>query len=60
MILYKLTTEQANLLFGNWFMPDCFFNPIEVDEKTYFITSVEVDNCVNNNFLWVKNLPILE
>jgi hypothetical protein len=55
---YKLTQEQAELLQGQTYAPDSLFNPIKDKNDNYFIFN-EVNNCVNESFMWVKGL-ILE
>ncbi len=60
MIGYKLTPEQRNQLVGQQFAPDQFFNPVLDIDGVYFIFESEVDNCVNEEFMWVKELPKAE
>jgi len=60
MIGYLLTTEQAELLMGNEFKPACRFNPIEDSMGRILLTEKQVDECVNENFMWVKNLEQVE
>jgi hypothetical protein len=60
MIGYKLTTEQRNQLVGQQFAPDQFFNPVPNIDGVYFIFKGEVDNCVKEEFMWVKDLPTAE
>lgn len=56
---YKLTIEQAEQLIGQLYAPNSFFNPIKGKNDEYFIFN-EVQNCVNNNFNWVKDLELVE
>lgn len=56
MIGYKLTNEQAQDLLGQWFAADQYFNPVQDINGVYFIFDGEVDECVNQNFMWVKTL----
>jgi hypothetical protein len=60
MIGYKLTPEQRNQLVGQQFAPDQFFNPVPDIDGVYFIFEGEVENCVNEEFMWVKDLPTAE
>jgi hypothetical protein len=55
---YKLTQVQSELLQGQKYAPDSLFNPIKDKNDNYFIFN-EVDDCVNDDFIWVKGL-ILE
>ena len=56
-----LTIEQKDSLIGQWYAPDSFFNPIETDiENQWVISQEEMEQCVNPDFLWVKDLPLIE
>jgi len=60
MIGYKLTTEQRNQLVGQQFATNQYFNPVPNIEGVYFIFDGEVEGCVNEEFMWVKELPEAE
>jgi hypothetical protein len=60
MLGYKLTIEQRNQLVGQQFDLYQFFNPVQDIEDVYFIFEGEVENCVNEEFMWVKDLPQAE
>ena len=60
MIGYKLTTQQTDDLKGQWYAPDSYFNPVKDINGKYFIFSEEVNQCVNPDFMWVKDLPEAE
>lgn len=60
MIGYKLTNKQKELLSGAAFAPDQYFNPVPDIDGVYFIFEGEVNGCVNEEFLWVKELPEAE
>lgn len=60
MIGYKLTIEEKELLVGEQFAPDQYFNPVPDINGVYFIFEGEVDGCVNPEFMWVKDLPEAE
>lgn len=57
-----LTLEQKEELVGQMFAPDSYFNPIQDgNEPSNWIISIEEINfCVNPDFLWVKDLPLIE
>jgi hypothetical protein len=40
------------------YFDNCYFNPIEDINGDFFITQQEVDDCTNNNFLWIKELEL--
>ena len=60
MIGYKLDTKQRDELVGQQFAPDQYFNPVPDIDGIYFIFKGEVDNCTNEEFMWVKELPEAE
>jgi hypothetical protein len=60
MLGYKLTTEQKNLLVSQSFASDQYFNPVVDIDGVYFIFEGEVEGCVNEEFMWVKELPTAE
>lgn len=60
MIGYKLDTKQRDELVGQEFAPDQYFNPVPDIDGVFFIFSGEVDGCVNEEFMWVKDLPEAE
>jgi hypothetical protein len=60
MIGYKLTTTQAEELKGQEFALDQYFNPVPNIDGVCFIFDGEVEGCVNEGFMWVKELPTAE
>jgi hypothetical protein len=58
-LLAQLTVQQAVRVSGKMYMPDSYFNPIEVLENWY-ISAEEVRDCVNPEFAWVNELQIVE
>ena len=60
MIGYKLNIQQKDLLIGNEFAPNQYFNPVPDINGDYFIFDGEVNGCVNEDFMWVKELPTEE
>lgn len=59
MIVYPLTENQVELLQGQWFCPGILFNPIQVNDL-WIISPEEVENCVNPDCAWVKDLTPIE
>ena len=55
-----LTEEQKNQLVGQQFSPDSYFNPIQDIDNNWIISFHEIDFCTNEDFIWVKNLPLIE
>ena len=54
-----LTIEQKDLLVGKWFAPDSHFNAVQDINDNWFISVEEIDQCVNEEFMWVKDLPLI-
>jgi hypothetical protein len=54
-----LTIEQKDLLVGQLYTDDSYFNPIQDIDDNWVISREEMEFCVNPNYLWVKNLPLI-
>jgi len=54
-----LTIEQKDQLIGKWYAPDSYFNPIQDINDDWFISTQEIDQCVNEDFMWVKDLELI-
>jgi hypothetical protein len=55
-----LTEEQKNQLVGVQYAPDSIYNPIQ-DFYNYWIISLEeVNDTINPDTMWVKDLNIIE
>jgi hypothetical protein len=54
-----LTTEQKDSLLVQWYAPDCYFNPIQDLNDNWIISIEEMANCTNEEFMWVKDLPLI-
>ena len=55
-----LTESQKNELVGQLYDDDSYFNPIQDIEDNWIISFEEMEFCVNPEFQWVKDLPIIE
>lgn len=55
-----LTIEQKDLLIGKEFNTDSYFNPIQDADDNWFISQTEINLCNNEEFFWVKDLPLIE
>jgi hypothetical protein len=60
MIGYKLRTEQSTEISGKLFNDSTAFNPVKDINGDWFIFEGEVENCTNEEFMWVKELPEAE
>jgi hypothetical protein len=55
-----LTIEQKDSLVGQLYEEDSFFNPLQDLEDNWIISVEEMEFCVNPEFIWVKDLPLIE
>jgi hypothetical protein len=54
-----LTEEQKNQLDGQLFDIDSYFSPIQDNNNNWIISIEEMDQATNEEFLWVKELPLI-
>jgi hypothetical protein len=54
-----LTIEQKDLLIGQLFAPDSYFNAVQDINDNWFISVQQIDQCVNDEFMWVKDLKLI-
>jgi len=54
-----LTIEQKDLIVGQQYTTDSFFNPILDLNDNWVISIEEMNYCDNNDYLWVKNLDLI-
>ena len=56
-----ITAQQKDEISGKMYAPDSYFNPVEDgnDPSNWVISVEEVDQTVNEDFLWVKDLPMI-
>jgi hypothetical protein len=55
-----LTELQKDEIVGQWYAPDSYFNPIQDAQDNWVISVEEMEQCVNVNYLWVKDLQLIE
>jgi hypothetical protein len=55
-----LTESQKNELVGQLYDDDSYFNPIQDLDDNWIISVEEMEFCVNPEFMWVKDLPLIE
>ena len=55
-----LTETQKDSLIGQLYAEDSYFNPLQDLNDNWVISVEEMDFCVNPEFLWVKDLPLIE
>jgi hypothetical protein len=54
-----LTDVQKDELVGQLYDEDSYFNPIQDLNDNWIISVEEIDQCVNPEFIWVKELPLI-
>ena len=60
MIQVGLLTElQKDELVGQWYDADSYFNPLQDLSDNWIISVEEMEQCINPNFMWVKDLPLI-
>lgn len=55
-----LTITQKDEIVGQLYAPDSYFNPIQDINDDWVISTQEMEFCVNPEFIWVKDLPLIE
>ena len=55
-----LTETQKDSLIGQLYDEDSYFNPIQDDFDNWIISVEEMQFCVNPEFAWVKDLPLID
>jgi hypothetical protein len=55
-----LTETQKDSLVGQLYDEDSYFNPIQDDFDNWIISTEEMEFCVNPEFQWVKDLPLID
>jgi hypothetical protein len=55
-----LTTEQKDILDKQEFTTRGFFNPVQDVNEDWVISEVEVNECINTDFMWVKDLVLTD
>jgi hypothetical protein len=61
MIQVGLLTEiQKDQLVGQLYDSDSYFNPIQDIDNNWIISIEEIEQNENIEFMWVKDLPLIE
>lgn len=55
-----LTIAQKDEIVEQLYAPDSYFNPIQDNSDNWIISQEEMNYCVNPDFLWVKDLPLID
>ena len=61
MNVYKLTIEQKDMLVGQKWNNQAYFNPTLDADGNWFISIEEVNGCTHENgaFEWIHELPLI-
>ena len=54
-----LTIEQKDLLVGQLFDEDSYFNPIQDDADNWIISIEEIEQNLNPTFVWLQDLQMI-
>ncbi len=54
-----LTIEQKDLLVGQMFDEDSYFNPIQDDADNWIISIEEIEQNQNPTFVWLQDLEMI-
>jgi hypothetical protein len=55
-----LTLKQKNEIAGQLYAEDSYFNPIQDINNDWVISTEEMNECVVEEFMWVKDLPLID
>lgn len=55
-----LTIEQKDLLIGQQYTTDSFFNPVQDFDNNWVISQEEIQQNTNTNFSWLSNLELTQ
>lgn len=56
----QLTETQKNEIVGQLYTTDSYFNPIQDCNNVWIISTEEIEFCDNQQFQWVKILPLID
>ena len=54
-----LSVEQKDLLIGQMFDEDSYFNPIQDNEDNWIISIEEIEQNINREFDWLHDLELI-
>lgn len=55
-----LTETQKDSLVNQLYAEDSYFNPILDLNDNWIISKEEINYCTNEEFMWVKDLPLID
>ena len=60
MLVGLLTLIEKEAVEGKLYTIDSYFNPIQDTNANWVISTQEIDYCTNVDYVWVKDLPLIE
>lgn len=60
MTVGLLTPEQKDQIIGQLYAEDSYFNPIQDANDNWIISVEEIQFCTIEQFMWVKQLELIE
>ena len=60
MLVGLLTFIEKEAVEGKQYTTDSYFNPIQDIDNNWIISVEEINYCTEENFEWVKDLPLIE
>jgi hypothetical protein len=60
MIGIRLTEDERDSLEGQEFAPDSRYHAIQDVNNDWFITELQVNQTIEDEFLWVKDMDLIE
>lgn len=55
-----LTEAQKDSLVNQLYSEDSYFNPILDLNDNWVISKEEINYCINEEYIWVKDLPLID
>jgi len=60
MIVALLTIAEKDLLIGQRYNEDSYFNPVQDVDSNWVISTEEIEQNIYPEFEWIKDLPLIE
>ena len=60
MLVGLISLIEKEALEGKLYIEDCYFNPVQDINNNWVISTQEINNCINPDYMWVKDLPLIE
>jgi hypothetical protein len=55
-----LTLTEKESIIGQLYADDSYFNPIQDINDNWIISTEEMEDCIVQEFMWVKELPLID